>query len=54
MESIMLTIKFALFYGFEVFVVATVVGTLIAGLYQLIRGSVRQGGMLTKAETYES
>jgi hypothetical protein len=46
MESIMLTIKFVTLYGLEVFVVAVVGATVIAGLYQLIRGPVR--GILDK------
>jgi hypothetical protein len=41
MESIMLTIKFVALYGLEVFVVAVVGATVIAGLYQLIRNQVR-------------
>jgi hypothetical protein len=40
MESIMVTIKFAVFYGFEIFVAAVAVGTVIAGLYQAIRSQV--------------
>ena len=40
MESITVTIKFAMFYGFEIFVAAVVVGTVIAGLYQAIRSQV--------------
>lgn len=40
MESIMLTIKFVVLYGFEVFVVAVVGATVIAGLYQLVRSQV--------------
>jgi hypothetical protein len=41
MESTMLTIKFVALYGLEVFVVAVVGATLIAGLYQLVRNQVR-------------
>lgn len=37
MENMMWTAKFMLFLGIQVFVVATVVAALIAGLYQLIR-----------------
>jgi hypothetical protein len=40
MEGVMLTVKFVVLYGFEVFVVAVVGGTVIAGLYQLIRSQV--------------
>jgi hypothetical protein len=41
MESTMLTIKFVALYGLEVFVVAIVGATVIAGLYQLIRSQAR-------------
>jgi hypothetical protein len=44
MENIMLTVKMGLMYGLEVFVVAMVGVTLIAGLYQLIRSRVRGVG----------
>ncbi len=40
MESTMLTVKFVVLYGFEVFVVAVVGATVIAGLYQLVRSQV--------------
>jgi hypothetical protein len=46
MEDTMLTIKFVVLYGLEVFVVAVVGATVIAGLYQLIRDRVR--GVLDK------
>jgi hypothetical protein len=46
MEGTMLTIKFVVLYGLEVFVVAVVGATVIAGLYQLIRDRVR--GVLDK------
>ena len=46
MESIMLTVKFALFLAMEVFVVATVVGALIVGLYQVVRDKVRESRRL--------
>ena len=46
MESIMLTVKFALFLAMEVFVVATVVGALILGLYQIVRDKVRESRCL--------
>jgi hypothetical protein len=42
MENTMLTVKFALFLAMEVFVVATLVGALIAGLYQVVRDKVRE------------
>jgi hypothetical protein len=41
MESIMLTVKTGLMYGMEVFVVAVVGVTIVAGVYQLIRSRVR-------------
>jgi hypothetical protein len=41
MESIMVIVKMGLMYALEVFVVAVVGVTLIAGLYQLIRSRVR-------------
>lgn len=41
MEGIMLTVKFVVLYGFEVFVVAVVGATVIAGLYQLVRNQAR-------------
>jgi hypothetical protein len=40
MESTMLGIKFVLFLIMEAFVVATVVGALILGLYQIVRDKV--------------
>ena len=46
MESIMLTVKFALFLAMEVFVVATLVGALIVGLYQVVRDKVRESRRL--------
>jgi hypothetical protein len=42
MESLFLTVKFWLFLAMEIFVVATVGVTLIAGLYQMVRDKVRQ------------
>jgi hypothetical protein len=42
MESIMLTVKFAIFYGFELFVVATLGAAMVAGLYQVIRDRIRR------------
>lgn len=43
MESIMLTIKFTMFYGFVAFTIAMVGATVIAGLHQIIRN---RGGSL--------
>jgi hypothetical protein len=41
MESLMLTIKFVMFYAFEVFVVATLGAAVIVGLVQAIGRRVR-------------
>jgi hypothetical protein len=41
MESLMLTIKFVMFYAFEVFVVATLGAAVIIGLVQAIGRRVR-------------
>jgi hypothetical protein len=41
MEGTMLTVKFVVLYGFEVFVVAVVGATVLAGLYQLVRNQAR-------------
>ena len=52
MESIMLTIKFVVLYGFEVFVVAVVAATVVAGLYQLVRSQV--SGILDRVREREA
>jgi hypothetical protein len=49
MESIALTIKFALFYAMEVFVVAVLGATVIAGLYQAIGNRIAAGHGLESA-----
>ena len=54
MEGIMLTIKFALFYGFAIFVIAVIAGAAIMGLYQIIRSQAHESHILTSAEAYES
>jgi hypothetical protein len=41
MDNVMWVVKMGLLYGLEVFVVAVVGTTIIAGLYQLIRSRVR-------------
>ena len=41
MESIMLAIKFLLFYGLEVIVLTVIGAVLIAGLYQFVRRQIR-------------
>jgi hypothetical protein len=54
MEGIMLTIKLALFYGFEVFVIAVTAGTAIMGLYQIVRDRTRESRVLTSVEAFKS
>jgi hypothetical protein len=49
MESIALTIKFALFYAMEVFVVAVLGAAVIAGLYQAIGNRIAAGRALESA-----
>jgi ABC-type proline/glycine betaine transport system permease subunit len=46
MESVMLTVKFAIFLAMEVFVVATMVGALILGVYQIVKDKVRESRLL--------
>jgi ABC-type proline/glycine betaine transport system permease subunit len=46
MESVMLTVKFAIFLAMEVFVVATLVGALILGVYQVVRDKVHESRLL--------
>jgi ABC-type proline/glycine betaine transport system permease subunit len=46
MESVMLTIKFAIFLAMEVFVVATMVGALILGVYQIVKDKIRESRRL--------
>jgi len=41
MESIMLAVKYAIFYGMQAVVLAVVGITLVAGLYQLVRDKVQ-------------
>jgi hypothetical protein len=50
MESMMLTIKFAMFYGFIVLTIALLGATVIAGLYQVLRN---RGGSLQE-QVHES
>jgi Flp pilus assembly pilin Flp len=50
MESLMLTIKFVMFYAFEVFVVATLGAVVIAGLVEVVQNRVRSArAVLTDA-----
>jgi len=53
MESLMLTIKFVMFYAVEVFVVATLGAAVIAGLVQVIENRIR-GERVTLAGTLNS
>lgn len=46
MESIFLTVKFVLFLAMEIFVVATVVGAMILGLYEVVKNRVRESRIL--------
>jgi hypothetical protein len=46
MENVALTIKFALFLAMEAFVVATLVGALILGMYEVVRDKVRESRRL--------
>jgi hypothetical protein len=54
MESIMLTIKFALFYGAEIFVVAVVVGAAIVGLAQIPHTPIREDHTRILTEAYKN
>ena len=51
MESVMLTIKFAIFLAMEVFVVATMVGALILGVYQIVKDKIRESRRLDEIVT---
>jgi hypothetical protein len=46
MESVFLTIKFALFLAMELFVVGALGAVLILGLYQIVRDKVRESRLL--------
>jgi hypothetical protein len=54
MESIMLAVKFVLFYGMQAVVIAVVGVTLIAGLYQLVRDKVRAARVPTPQAVEET
>ena len=43
MENILWTTKFVLFLAMEAFVVGTLGATLIAGLYEIVRDTIKQG-----------
>ncbi len=53
MESLMLTIKFVMFYAVEVFVVATLGAAVIAGLVEVVQNLVR-GERVALADTLNS
>ena len=46
MESVMLTVKFALFLAMEIFVVAMFAGVLILALYQIIKERILESRRL--------
>jgi hypothetical protein len=46
MENVALTIKFVLFLAMEAFVVATLAGALILGMYQIVRDKARESHRL--------
>lgn len=51
MESVLLTIKLVVFLGFEIFVVAVVLGMAIVGLYRMLRGRAGESQVPTLATT---
>lgn len=51
MESVLLTIKWVVFYGFEIFVVAVVLGMSIVGLYRMLRSRAGESQIPTLAAT---
>ena len=46
MESVMLTVKFGLFFAMEIFVVGVMGIALILGLVQIVKGKVRESRRL--------
>lgn len=54
MESIMLTIKFALFYGAEIFVVAVMIGAAIMGLVQSPQNRTHKSHTSILTEAYKN
>jgi uncharacterized membrane protein (DUF106 family) len=46
MESIALTVKFAIFFALELFVLSVLVAALIVGLYQVVQDKVRESRRL--------
>ena len=46
MESIMLTVKFVIFFALEFFVLSVLVAALIAGLYQVVQDKIRESRRL--------
>jgi hypothetical protein len=53
MESLMLTIKFVMFYAVEVFVVATLGAAVMAGFVEVVQNLVR-GERVALADTLNS
>lgn len=51
MEGVLLTIKLVVFYGFELFVVAVVLGMSIVGLYRMLRSWAGESHVPTLATT---
>jgi hypothetical protein len=54
MESVLLTIKLVVFYGFEIFVVAIVLSMSIVGLYRMLRSRACESQVPTLATTDKS
>jgi len=50
--ALMEAVKFVMFYGMEIVVVAVVGVTLFAGLYQLVQGKVRESRRRDQADTF--
>ena len=46
MDSIMLTVKFVIFFALELFVLSVLVAALIAGLYQVVQDKIRESRRL--------
>lgn len=52
-ETILLGIKFVIFYGMEVFVIALIGAALIVGTYQVVRDSLRRVRHTDRVGEYE-
>ena len=46
MDSIMLTVKFVIFFALELFVLSVLGAALIAGLYQVVQDKIRESRRL--------